>query len=790
MLLSVPALAGSPRLNNLLPLAGQRGQSLEVTFYGERLHDVTAALVHGEGIAVRSLRNHEKDNTKRVHATIDIPDDAPLGEYLVRLVTATGVTEMVSFHVVARPIVNEERDEPSKNGKRFTQATTFDKPQVVPLGSVVLGRTESEDVDYYAIDLKRGQQFTAEVRGIRLGRGFTDSHLEVFGPDREQVAESDDTLLFKQDPFVSFVASRDGRYTIALRDSGYQGGNNNWYLIDMGVSIRPTLVYPLGGRPGQTLSLRMIGDAGGDFSQDVALPDQPDNAFEVMPSYNGKQAASGLRLRVNHLPNVLENPTQPNDTLNHTKAMTAHAVPVAINGVIEAKGDTDFYKIELKKDQTITLHCYANAMGSALDPVVNVFNLADNKHLQGNDDLNGPDSRLDFRAPADGAYAIRVRDHRHRGGSAFVYRLEITGTQPSLSTAITRYDRNRPQERQAIVVPRGNRNAALVTVDRSNVAGDLRPVIQGLPQGLAFEGLGPKEQANVMPVVFEADAQAPLDGKLVDLQAQRLNGGESGSALVGRFNQQTPLVVGDPNRTEYYHATIDTIPVAVTERIPFKIEVIEPKAPLVHGGKMKLQIKLHRDEGYDEQVRLYMLYRPSGIGATGRVDLNKTNTEGVYEIDANASTPTRRWPMVIVGNANQRGGPVWASSQLFEVRVEEPFVTGSIGSAKAKQGQSVAIDVELQHPRNWQGEGELKLLGLPARAEAEPVAIKPGQKTARLRIDLADNTPPGQHKSLMCELTIQVNGEPVVHRFGQGGRLRVDRAKTDLAQANRGANEN
>lgn len=783
MLCSLPALAGSPTLYNLLPVAGQRGQTIQVNFHGERLHDASEVLFHTQGISAEGLKNHEKNKTKHIHATFKIAADAPLGEHQVRLVTKTGVTEMITFRVVDHQIVQEQRDEPTKNGKRFTQSTSFDSPQAIELGTIVLGRTEPEDVDYFAVQLKKGQSFVAEVCGMRLGRGFTDAHLAVFDSRGTQVAECDDTRLHRQDPAVSFIAPADGRYVIVLRDSGYLGSNNNWYLLQVGEAIAPKLVYPLGGQPGQTIQLRMLGDAGGSFAQEVTLPAQADNDYEVVAEYKGLRSLSGLPFRVNDLTNIIEDPSANNNSINEVKKMAAQALPVAFNGMIERPGDHDYYRVQLKKGQRVRFRCYARSMGSSLDSVVNVFNGADNKHLLGNDDEAGADSVVVFDVPADGDYLVRVRDHRNRGGAAFVYRLEVTLAKPNLSTSITRYDRNSPQSRQAIAVPKGNRYAALVSVNRSGVSGDLVTAMDGLPGGVTAKGLGPAQQGNLMPVVFEASPDAALGVGLTGLQISGQRQGDSAEQVVGGFNQRTPLVMANPNRAEYYHSTLKTHPVAVTEAIPFKIDVVQPKAPLVHGGKQRLQIKLTRNEGYEEQVWLYMLYRPPGIGAPGRVDLNKTSTEGVYEIDANASLPTRDWPMVIVGHGNQSGGAVWASSQLFTVKAEAPFVAGTIDNTKTQQGQTAQVVVNLEHARDWQGQGELKLLGLPAHAKAEPITIKPGQEKATFKLNVSEKTPARNYKSLMCELTIQVNGEPVIHRFGQGGRLRVERPGKDNAQA-------
>ena len=777
--LSMPTLAGTPSLRNTATVAGQRGETVDVTYHGDRLHDVTGVLFHTKGITAGEL----KFENNKVHTTFTIAPDAPLGEHQVRLVTKTGVTEMVTFYVVDRPLVREKRDEPTKNGRSFKQSTSFDEPQPIELGTIVVGRTEAEDVDFFAVDLKKGQPFVAEVVGMRLGRGFTDSTLAVLDDKGKEVAACDDTLLHGQDPVVSIIAPRDGRYVLTLRDSGYLGSTNNWYLLKVAEAIQPRLVYPLGGEPGQTLKLRMIGDAGGDFTQDVKLPAQPDNGYKLIAEHKGLRALSGLPLRVNRLKNIIEDSATKNDSMNDMKSAQTHALPAAFNGIIDRERDHDYYKFSMKKDQQATFRCFARSMGSPLDSVINVFNAADNKHILGNDDQGGPDSVLNFKAPQDGDYYVRVRDHRMRGGADFVYRLEATLDRPALSTAIARYDRNRPQSRQAIALPQGNRVAALVTVQRARVGGDLSTEITGLPAGVTYKGHSSAEQGNLMPVVFEAKPDAAVGAVLADIQAVSKPKGDSAEQVRGGFSQHTPLVMANPNRTEYYLSTLDTIPVAVTEAIPFKIDVIQPKAPLVHGGKKKLQVRLTRNEGYEEQVRLYMLYRPPGIGAPGRIDLNKTNVEGVYEIDANTSAPPRDWPMVIVGNANQKGGAVWASSQLFTVKVEGPFVKGTIDSAKCKRGQTTQLVVNLEHARGWQGEGELKLLGLPAHVTAEPIKIKPGQEQATFTVKVGEDAPPRSHKSLMCELVIQVNGEDVIHRFGQGGRLRVDRLDKDNAQA-------
>lgn len=785
---ALPAMSGSPTVTGLYPIAVERGKTLDATFYGARLHDATGILIHTPGITAGEITDVQNN---RVKTKLTIAPDAPLGEHQLRVVTKTGVSEMITMQVVGRTLVQEKRDEKIENSNnRFRQSTSFDQPQVVELGTTIVGRTEAEDTDYFAVDLKKDQRLSVQVDGMRLGRGFTDSYLAVLDDQRFEVAASDDTPLLMQDPYISFKAPKDGRYVILLRDSGYGGDNNNWYLMHVGKFPRPAVVFPLGGLPGAQAKLRFIGDVEGEIQQQVTLPDQPDNNYRVTPERDGIAAPTGHVFRVNRLPNYIEADSNTNNSMGQVEKVEPINTPAAINGIIDKPGDNDFYKFTLKKGQSVTIKCYAGSMGSPLDSVINVWQADNKQHLIGNDDQGGVvtnDSAVEFSAPVDGDYYLRVRDHRGRGGPEFVYRVEITVPSPSLSTYIHRYDQNRPQSRQAIAVPKGNRTAALVRVRRQQVGGDLTPIIEGLPAGVSYIGLGTAQVGDQMPVVFEAAPEADLAAALVDIGAQSQAKEGSSERITGHFYQPTAIVLANPNRTEYYHSTLNTMPVAVTEAAPAKIDVVPPKAPLVRDGVMKLKVNLTRDN-FDGRVRTYLLWRPPGLGGAGTVEFNNGKTEADYPIDANNGTPTRDWPMAIYGYIELPTGPVWISSQIFNVKVEEPFVTGKLDKAKCTQGEPVEIVLQLEHPRQWEGEGEVRLLGLPAECKVEPVKVKHGQDKAVFRVQTAGNTPPGQHKTLMCELTIQINGEPVVHRMGRGGQLRIDRPRNNSNAQARGDN--
>ena len=68
------------------------------------------------------------------------------------------------------------------------------------------------------------------------------------------------------------------------------------------------------------------------------------------------------------------------------------------------------------------------------------------------------------------------------------------------------------------------------------------------------------------------------------------------------------------NNTPFHTHTTDRIAVAVTEAVPFSIEVVEPKAPVVQNGSMNLKIVAKRQNGFKGPITVYPLFTPPGVG--------------------------------------------------------------------------------------------------------------------------------------------------------------------------------
>src|SRR5438105_6041675 len=102
---------------------------------------------------------------------------------------------------------------------------------------------------------------------------------------------------------------------------------------------------------------------------------------------------------------------------------------------------------------------------------------------------------------------MKVADQLGAGGSEYVYRVEVTPVQPKLLVTIPPVANN-SQERQTIVVPKGNRFATLVRATRSDFGGELKMEAPDLPAGVKLSVENMAANLDVVPVVFEAAADA------------------------------------------------------------------------------------------------------------------------------------------------------------------------------------------------------------------------------------------------------------------------------------------
>jgi hypothetical protein len=682
----------------------------------------------------------------------------------------------------------------------------FAKPQKVALESIVNGVADNEDVDYFVVEAKKGERICAEVEGIRLGATFFDPYVAIMDMKRFELAVSDDSAPAWQDAFAAIVAPEDGAYIIQVRDSAYTGNSNCVYRLHLGRFPRPTAVLPAGGKIGETVELRWIGDVLGETRSTATLPDHPEADFGIYAQDERGMAPYPTLFRLSTFGNVLE--SEPNNDAAHA---TPFAAPLACNGVIERAGDVDQFVFNARKGDRYEVKVFARAIRSPLDAVLSIA-ARTGAAVGRNDDANGsPDSALTFNAPADGEYVISIQDHLLKGGPDYVYRIEIAPMEPLLTLSVPNespYQRRNPPI--VVPVPRGSRQAILVNASRTGFSGDLAIDALGVPAGVTLEADRMTAALATYPVLFHADADAPMDGALVAFTGKptdpKLN-------VPCRFQHPNELVTGQ-NNAPFWTRTEDRFALAVTEEAPFDIAVIEPRVPLVRGGSMELKVVAKRKPDFKAPIAVALLWNPPGIGSSGSITIPEGQNEASIPLNAADGADLKTWRTVVIGTAevpnptdvppaeprpgnnnNNRGqdrlGTISVASPMAQFSVAEKFVTFELQAATVEQGKETDLVVKVTRLADFAGEAQVTLLGLPNKVTAEPRTITKDTEEVVFHLKTDPASPAGNHPNLVCQAVITKDGEPIVHKLGPG-RLRIDvpippKANATAANAKPGA---
>jgi hypothetical protein len=741
-----PAHAASPSFGGLAPRGAQRGTEVEVVLSGGQLNDAQEILFYETGIDVTKL---EVVNPTTVKALFKIAPDCALGSHRLRIRTATGVSDLRPFFVGALPEVAEK--EPNND---------FAAPQPIPINVTVNGTADNEDVDYLVVDAKKGDRITAEVEGIRLGITLFDAYVAIMNAARFELSSSDDNALVWQDGIASIVAPEDGKYIIQVRESSYAGNGACLYRVHIGNFPRPQAVLPAGGKFGEALQVKFLGDVLGEKVETITLPSSPGSGFALFAKDDKGIAPSQNWFRVTDLANVIEQ--EPNETHDNATRFTA---PMALNGILAAPGDEDNYRFIAKKGEVYDVRIHARSIRSPIDSVLTISN-AGGGAIASNDDSGGPDSYIRFTVPADGDFVINVRDHLGNGGVQYAYRVELTPIKPALVLTTNEF----VQYVQPVVsIPKGNRFALVLSAARYDFGGPLAIRGENLPAGVTIEHAPIPANASIVPLMFHATPEAAASGKLADIIGS-LN--DPNLKVEGAVQQPIVLVRGQ-NQIPFWTEQTSKLPVVVTDEAPFDIAIVEPKVPLVRGGSMELKVVARRKEGFKAPIKIDMLWLPPGVGASGSAAIPEGQNEAVIPMNAAGNAELNTWKIAVRGEANSGNGNIMVSTPFASLRVAEMYMTLGFEQAAVEQGKETEMVVHLTKQYDFPGAAKVELIGLPNKAVTAPQDVTKDTKDIIFKIATDMTTPAGNHANLFCRVVVTENGEPVVHNIGTG-KLRID----------------
>ena len=284
-----------------------------------------------------------------------------------------------------------------------------------------------------------------------------------------------------------------------MRESSYAGNGACVYRVHVGNFPRPQAVLPAGGKFGEALQVKFLGDVLGEKVESITLPSAPGSGFALFAKDDKGIAPSQNWFRLTDLANVLE--AEPNETHDNATRFTA---PMALNGVLAAPGDEDNYRFTAKKGEVYDVHIHARSIRSPLDSVLTI-STAGGGAIASNDDTGGPDSYIRFTVPADGDFVINVRDHLGNGGVPYVYRVELTPIIPKLVLATNEFVQ---YVQPVVAIPKGNRFGMVLSAARYDFGGPLAIRGENLPAGVTIEYAPIPANASVVPIMFHATAEA------------------------------------------------------------------------------------------------------------------------------------------------------------------------------------------------------------------------------------------------------------------------------------------
>ena len=520
----------------------------------------------------------------------------------------------------------------------------------------------------------------------------------------------------------------------------------------------------------------------------------------------GAGVSNPVQFRTGDLPEVQSR----RDNVSAEKAQPIE-LPAAVNGVISAAAQSDYFKFQGKKGEALLFDLYAQRLGgSELDSSLAVLG-PDGRELARNEDEAGLDSILEFNVPEDGEYLLEVRDFRYQGGGNYRYRLHA-GALPRVSR-IFPFGGQRGQRveveldgvnldgtsklalelapdaqvgRQEIraATPRGLSNPFLFAVSElpqvvenatnEETRVEIPVVIHGRLEKEKDSDLFIFKAEKGQRVVFDVDAfgfGSPVDALLTLMDAegkvlQRNDDADGADARIDhRFGEagEYRLKIQD-----LLHRGGNQFAYRISASVPqpdFRL-VFLPDAPRVRrGGRVPVRVEINRSNGFGGPVTV-TADLPDGLHSEPLL-VPAGSGSGLLVISAAGDAPMGAFPLKMTGRATLNGGTVERPAQPLsgENEVKEGFVTVLDSApfalfsptlmAGIEQNQAGKIEVILERRNGFRGEIKIVPEGFSAGREPimksfefQPLVIKGGEDRGEL--------------VLKAKLDAEINSRPII----------------------------
>lgn len=437
----------------------------------------------------------------------------------------------------------------------------------------------------------------------------------------------------------------------------------------------------------------------------------------------------------------------------------SQAVPTAPesvnNGVIGGGADIDCFRFPLKTGQRIFVDCHAQRLDSRLDAVLVLCGAAGNELLRSRDSLRR-DPLLDFTAPADGDYVVKIYDAVYGGSPEHFYRLEIS-SRPKIDFVLP-----------AAVVPGGKAQLSLYG--------------RGLPGGQPVPELGPSWKGmSRLPVDLEVPALAAGEALLVTGSGEGSSAATDGIRLQipGALASEPPVVLGvatapvileaEPNNAPeaaqklpqpcevsaqfYPQNDEDWFTLEMTAGEVLVVEVIAQRLGLIADPFLLLQFVKKNEKGEDQVQELQAMDDLGGNVGGAAFDTGSEDSGARVQAPANGTLRIFVRDQYSTATADPRNVyrlSVRKESPDFRLLAVPRFPAANPDPAQnrpgtwtplLRRGGSDVVDLYLIRRDGFAGEVQVNVSGLPSSVQCPGATIGPGATTAPLVFTAADDAP-------------------------------------------------
>jgi len=577
-------------LRSIFPAGAGKGTTVEVQFHGAKgaFSGADEILIDGPpGVTADKLKL-QGDVLK---ASLTVAPDAVAGRRMVRVKGGPmGLTNFRWFFVGP----TDELIETEKNN-------TLQAAQQTAIPVVINGQVNPQlDQDCFRFAVKSGQRLAISVvcHGLdamgyeRDTAGFADTSLELLDESGRVLAASGDAIGF--DPFLDFTAKEDGNVIARVSGMGYKGFAAMVYRLSITESY-PLAVFPPGGRIGEEVAVTFDGVQ--DTPTEAIIPASDQrltyiNAPDELGGINPLPFVRGM-----HPEQVIR---QGADTRETAIDIT---VPVTLNGRFRPADPSDWFKLTLKKKESIRLAVMAQrTLRSPVDTLLEVFD-ASGKLVSANDDgavyatevshdFIPFDSHLEFTAKSDGEYWIQISDQSGADGPRAIYRLTVEPGDPDFR--IFQWPDALP------IFGPGSTSALVVETHRlGGLTADIELSVEGLPEGWAANS-APAQQRDYRLVKGAFGAKsfltitAPENVQQGEIFEFTVVGRSTvnGNTIEHRATILTHYNFGEPNR--FRTSTISRVVIAPPQPLRLATPVTEITA--APGDRVTIPVRVDFDE--------------------------------------------------------------------------------------------------------------------------------------------------------------------------------------------------